>query len=380
MTSISSNMNASIPLAHPVPVRTYAQEQRTGVEPSFSHVVMPETRPLSDRSFEQLSGQSSSIPLTLPVFSGLHITKEEEKAFVSAPPIFFEDDLELPSAMPTRVEIALPGALPSAEAFGSRSSIQEPREPIDYRAKYAELEKQEAPHIASEWSRAVVIKAQASLESSSLGHWVTVANLTNDLKLRVKALGCSQSNRGISWDGWQLQITKGFDLRENVTRQGGGQCHPENLMRFLQTKHESLMKHGSFDNRGSFLEQADHQDVDWKTKYEALKKQEIERKSIAWSEEVVIKAQASLKPDSLGKWVTVANLTNDLKLRVKALGYSQSNRGISWDGWRIQIIDLSEVKEDITRQGGGQCRPTNLMNFFKDNYETLLNNGTFNQI
>ncbi|MCB1073120.1 MAG: hypothetical protein KDK96_08495 [Chlamydiia bacterium] len=396
MSSVSSTNTNSNPLPKQSSILTHVPEQRTNVEASFSHVVMPEANSLSNRYVEQLPSQSSSIPLSAPVFGDLHLSQEEKKVFSPAMPVLFEDDLELPSVMPTMFEAALPEVLPSAEDFRRLPTAQERRESaeskisppsiekekkdqIDYQAKCAELEKQEEHYTAREWSQDIVVKAQASLEPNSLGSWIMVANLSNNLRLRIKALGCNLRDQMIGWDGWQLQILDELEVRENIKRQGGGQCQPRNLMNFLQSKHETLVKYGTFNNGCFSLERGDP-DTDWKAKYKALKKQEMERKAIEWSKDVVIKAQASLEPDSLGKWVTVANLTNDLKLRIKALGCSQNGQRIAWDGWHIQIIGLLEVKENIRRQGGGQCQPMNLMNFLKDNYENLLKNGTFNRI
>ncbi|MCB1073127.1 MAG: hypothetical protein KDK96_08530, partial [Chlamydiia bacterium] len=128
MASINNTTNSSTPLSQPAPVRTQASEQRTNVEPSFSHVIMPESSSLSNRCVEQLSSQSSSIPLSVPSFGDLRRSQEEEKAFTPARPVFFEDDLELPNAMPTIVDIPLPEVLPSAENFRNPPTVEEKRE------------------------------------------------------------------------------------------------------------------------------------------------------------------------------------------------------------------------------------------------------------
>jgi len=78
-----------------------------------------------------ISGQSSSIPLSVPAFERLNISQEEEQAFTPARPVFFEDDLELPSVMPTMVDMALPEVLPSAEDVRSLPTAQEAREPAE---------------------------------------------------------------------------------------------------------------------------------------------------------------------------------------------------------------------------------------------------------
>lgn len=101
MASINNTTNNSSPLSQSVPVRMHIPEQRKNLEPLFSHVVMPEANPLSNRSVEKLPGQASSIPISIPSFSDLHRTPEKEKAFTSARAVFFEDDLESPSLMST---------------------------------------------------------------------------------------------------------------------------------------------------------------------------------------------------------------------------------------------------------------------------------------
>ncbi|MCB1073118.1 MAG: hypothetical protein KDK96_08485 [Chlamydiia bacterium] len=116
MSSVSHTTNSLTPLSQSTSVSTQVPEQRTNIEPSFLHVVMPEAHSLSNRSVEQLPSQSSSISLSVPAFGDLHISQEKEKAFGSAKPVFIEDDLELPSVIPkTMIKTALPVILSSAE-------------------------------------------------------------------------------------------------------------------------------------------------------------------------------------------------------------------------------------------------------------------------
>lgn len=116
MFSTTNVNNNSTSLSQTDFIRADVSQQNVNLESSFSHVITPETRSLSNRSVEKLPGQASSIPLSIPSFGNLHRTQEEEKSFVPTRPIFFQDDLELPTAMPTTMlETALPEALPSID-------------------------------------------------------------------------------------------------------------------------------------------------------------------------------------------------------------------------------------------------------------------------
>ena len=113
MSSITNVNNTSITMSRQNIDKTDLPKHNLNVTASFSHEVMPESKPLSARVVEQLPERSCSIPLSIPAFGDSRISQEEEKTFTTEKPVFVEDDLELPSVMPKMFETALPEVIPS---------------------------------------------------------------------------------------------------------------------------------------------------------------------------------------------------------------------------------------------------------------------------